>query len=193
VTTPRNRGLGHNLNKGQDAVKTPYTLYVQEDFVPESAFPEAFRNALHIMKRESELDIVRFYAYLRYPYLTPYEKGFSKMVIKPWFLKYKKIYYYSDHPHLRRSNFLEKFGRYAEGIKSDKTEYLMCISFIQRGGKGLFYNDYQGLFTQKNSEEEPSTVKRSQWKQSRNLLVATARDLYRQVKYNYDIHFLKLM
>ncbi len=34
ITTPENRGLGHNINKGQDAVKTPYTLYIQEDFVP---------------------------------------------------------------------------------------------------------------------------------------------------------------
>src|SRR5690554_1095320 len=32
VTTPKNRGLGNNINKGQDAVTTPYTLYVQEDF-----------------------------------------------------------------------------------------------------------------------------------------------------------------
>jgi glycosyltransferase involved in cell wall biosynthesis len=34
VTTPVNKGLGNNINKGQDAVKTPYTLYVQEDFQP---------------------------------------------------------------------------------------------------------------------------------------------------------------
>src|ERR1700748_2746699 len=34
ITTPQNKGLGNNLNKGQDAVKTKYTLYVQEDFTP---------------------------------------------------------------------------------------------------------------------------------------------------------------
>src|SRR3954470_21752118 len=32
VTTPENKGHGHSINKGQDAVTTPYTLYVQEDF-----------------------------------------------------------------------------------------------------------------------------------------------------------------
>src|SRR5581483_5614559 len=32
LTVPQNGGLGRNLNRGQDAVKTPYTLYVQEDF-----------------------------------------------------------------------------------------------------------------------------------------------------------------
>src|SRR5215203_1416086 len=32
ITSPVNRGLANNLNKGQDAAKTKYTLYVQEDF-----------------------------------------------------------------------------------------------------------------------------------------------------------------
>ena len=35
-------GLGNNINKGQDAVKTPLTLYVQEDFTPAAIFPESF-------------------------------------------------------------------------------------------------------------------------------------------------------
>ena len=34
VTSTVNKGLGNNLNKGQDRVSKPYTLYVQEDFVP---------------------------------------------------------------------------------------------------------------------------------------------------------------
>src|SRR5581483_2813921 len=34
ITAPKNGGLGQNINKGQDAISTPYTLYVQEDFVP---------------------------------------------------------------------------------------------------------------------------------------------------------------
>ncbi len=47
VTTPQNRGLGNNINKGQDAVTTTYTLYVQEDFEPSSIFPEHFKDALN--------------------------------------------------------------------------------------------------------------------------------------------------
>ena len=42
ITTPENRGLGNNINKGQDAVHTPLTLYVQEDFTPAAIFPEIF-------------------------------------------------------------------------------------------------------------------------------------------------------
>ena len=144
------------------------------------------------MQERNDLDIVRFYSYLKYPYLKPYKDGYSEMLISPWSADYTKIYYYSDHPHLRRTYFFQKFGRYAEGLKGDRTEYLMCISFIKNKGKGLFYDDYQGLFYQKNSEEEPSTMTRSSWTHSSNLVISLVRDIYRQVKYNYDILFLKL-
>lgn len=189
ITTPQNKGLGNNINKGQEAVKTPYTLYVQEDFEPDASFANHFFDAVQFLEEDPKLDLVRFYAYVKYPYLKPYQKGFSKMIIKPWFANYKKIYYYSDHPHLRRSNFLEKFGRYAEGLKGDKTEYKMCVSFIKNKGKGLFYDDYKALFTQINSSAEPSTMTRSSWTNSENPIIALVRDVYRQLKYNFDLLF----
>lgn len=191
ITTPQNKGLGNNLNKGQEAVRTPYTLYVQEDFVPTHIFPARFRDALNMMNEETELDVVRFYAYKAYPYLKPFKNGFSEMLIKPWYANYSKIYYYSDHPHLRRSDFLQKFGRYAEGIKGDRTEYRMCVSFIQHKGKGLFYNDFQSLFVQENSSAEPSTMTRKSFTTSKNALVAFIRYGYRQLRYNFDIQFAR--
>lgn len=187
-TSPQNKGLGNNINKGQDAVTTPYTLYVQEDFEPATDFGVHFKNALDMMDERADLDIVRFYSYLKYPYLKPYKYGFSEMLIKRWGAHYKKIYCYSDHPHLRRDSFFQKFGRYAEGLKGDRTEYLMCISFIRNKGKGLFFNDFKQLFHQKNSEAEPSTMTRSNWTQSSNFLITIVRDIYRQIKYNYDLN-----
>lgn len=191
ITTPKNKGLGNNLNKGQDAVSTPYTLYVQEDFTPSEIFPASFGDALEIMNERKDFDIVRFYAYSAYPYLKALKKGFSEMLIKPWYADYMKVYYYSDHPHLRRSNFFTKFGRYPEGIKGDRTEYRMCISFIQNKGKGLFYNEFTRLFTQDNSEAEPSTMTRKSWTTSKNPLISFARFGYRQLRYNYDMLFAK--
>lgn len=188
VTTPTNRGLGNNLNKGQDAVMTPYTLYVQEDFVPTEKFLPHFIDGFAILEEAAEFDIVRFYAYSLYPYLKPYSKGFAEMIYKPWFIDIAKIYKYSDHPHLRRSSFLQKFGRYKEGIKSDRTEYLTCISFIQNKGKALFYTNFKELFIQENSTEEPSTVTRSDWRLSNNIFITCVRLIFRQLKYNYDIH-----
>lgn len=187
----KNGGLGSNINKGQDAVTTEYTLYIQEDFEPTDNFLEYFTYAQKFMEEDIELDIIKFYAYYNYPYLKDYQKGFSKMYIPRFATDYTKIYAYSDHPHLRRSNFLKKFGRYPDGLKGDVTEYKMCISFLQNKGRGLFFNKFDSLFIQKNSEEEPSTMKRENWKFSKNLIISFGRYLYRSVKYNYDIIFMQ--
>lgn len=189
VTSPVNRGLGHNINKGQEAVRTMYTLYVQEDFVPQARFRTALPQALELLK-EDGLDMVRFYAYEKYPYLQPLAHGFSRMKFSPLLPGYKKYYYYSDHPHLRRSDFLKKFGRYAEGISGDQTEYRMMISFLKKRGKAAFYNDYTSLFVQVNSEEEPSTMKRNFWRESDNPVVTAMRHLYRHLKFNLDYLFM---
>lgn len=192
ISSPKNMGLGNNINKGQAAVTCPYTLYVQEDFIPLADFGEHFQNALDIMHKRKDLDIIRFYSYIKYPHLQPFEQGFSEMIYKPWSLNYLKIYFYSDHPHLRKSNFIEKFGAYTEQVSVDRSEYRMCISFLQQRGKGLFYDDYKGLFEQINPEEEPSTTVRRIFTLSKNPFIKFTRDIYRQFRYNYDLRFLRV-
>jgi glycosyltransferase involved in cell wall biosynthesis len=193
ISTPKNKGLGNNINKGQEAVQTPYTLYIQEDFEPKSAFPDRLVESLRIIDEHPEFDIIRFYAYYPYAYLKPYDNQFSEMVIPSiWDTNYTKIYYYSDHPHLRRSSFLDKFGRYVEGLAPDKTEYWMCVSFIKHKGRGLFYNEFKQLFDQKNTQTEPSTYSLKKWGVSKNQVLVVVRYVYRQLKYNYDIYIKKL-
>lgn len=189
VTTPKNKGLGNNINKGQDAVTTPYTLYVQEDFDPFPGYGKHLQDALSIMDERADVDLMRFYAYFKYPYLKPYRNGFSEMVFKIWYPGYKKFHVYSDHPHLRRTSFFTKFGRYAEGIKGDRTEFLMNLSFIKKKGKAMFYEDFKGLFDQVNSSDEPSTMKRSDVRQSNNPLIVLARAVYRNVKHTWEVLF----
>ena len=189
VTTPQNRGLGNNINKGQDAVTTPYTLYVQEDFDPFPGYGKHLQDALRIMDERADVDVMRFYAYFKYPYLKPFRDGFSEMVFKIWYPGYKKFHVYSDHPHLRRSTFFEKFGRYAEGIKGDRTEFLMNLSFIKKKGKAMFYEDFKGLFDQVNSSDEPSTMTRSDMRQSNNPLIVLAHAVYRNVKHTWEVLF----
>lgn len=191
LTSVANRGLGSNLNKGQDAISTEYTLYIQEDFEPQSAFPTRLKDALNYLENDISLDMIRFYAYFPYPYLKKIDAHFSEMYIEPFAKNYNKIYYYSDHPHLRRSTFFKKFGRYAEGLKGDRTEYRMCISVIQNNGKGLFYHDCQELFKQLNSENEPSTMSRKKWVTTNNMFIRFIRNVYRQIRYNFDILFMQ--
>jgi glycosyltransferase involved in cell wall biosynthesis len=193
ITTPVNRGLGNNINKGQAAVKTPYTLYVQEDFDPSAEFPERFEDALAFMREDPTLDIIRFYAYFPYPNVRPFKKGFSEMVYSFWDMNHLKFYYYSDHPHLRRTCFPEKFGKYVEGEIGDITEYKMAISFLQKKGRGLIYDAFTTLFDQKNSANEPSTMDRADWRQSDNLFIRFARFLYlryRWLKNTWDLAFM---
>ncbi|MCC8407401.1 glycosyltransferase [Mucilaginibacter sp. UR6-1] len=191
ITTPKNRGLGNNINKGQDAVQTPYTLYVQEDFDPFPGYAEHLQDALDLLNERPELDMARFYAYFKYPYLKPLRKGFSEMMFSVWKLGYRKFHVYSDHPHLRRTSFFSKFGRYAEGLKGDRTEFLMAISFLKNKGKAVFYEDFKGLFDQVNPDDEPSTMTRSDFRQSSNPFITFARMIYRNIKHNYDLATFK--
>lgn len=186
ITAPVNKGLGNNINKGQDAVNTALTLYVQEDFTPTAIFPEKFTTALELINQKSDVDVVRFYAYFEYPYLKEVANGFYNMDFRIWKRGYRKFYIYSDHPHLRRTDFFKKFGRYVEGQKGDVTEYSMMMSFLKKGGKALFYKDFTGLFLQKNSEAEPSTMKRNMWRESDNFVLTGLRHLYRHLKFNFD-------
>lgn len=189
VTVPKNRGLGNNINKGQDAVKTEYTLYVQEDFVPLKDFPANFRNGFKIIEEDPSVDIVRFYSYINYPKLIPFRDGFSRMIFDPLSLNIDKITMYSDHPHLRRSSFLNKFGRYPEMKNPEKTEYDMMVSFIKKKGKAYFFDDYKLLLEPINSSAEPSTMERNYWRNNDSYVMTSARFVYRQLKFHYFYFF----
>lgn len=186
----KNSGLGNNINKGQDAVTKPYTLYVQEDFVPLPGFQKVLEDGLGILLDNPKADYVRFYSYFAHPKVKYYRDGFSEMIFDPWSADTNKFHLYSDHPHIRRSTFLDKFGRYNETKHSDKIEFDMMISFLRNKGKGYLYNDYKSVFDQVNSSAEPSTVKRDFWRNSNNPVVSLMRYLYRQYIFNYS-YFLK--
>jgi glycosyltransferase involved in cell wall biosynthesis len=189
ITTPVNRGLGHNINKGQDAVTTPLTLYVQEDFVPTALFPARLEDSVRYMEADTALDLVRYYAYFRYPYLRALGDGFSEMLFDLRYRGYRKFYMYSDHPHLRRTSFFTKFGRFSEVKKGDVAEYRMMISFLKNNGKALYFDDYQALFYQKNTPDEPSTMRRNLLRESDHFVIAGIRHLYRHILFNLSYRF----
>ena len=170
VTTPVNRGLGNNINKGQDQITTPYTLYVQEDFLPTAAFPQAIARALNLMEQEASIDLIRFYNHdLVYPGLRPFRDQFSDMdfcILRPGTAKF---FCYSDTPHLRRQDFFKRFGRYSEGVKAIKCEKSMVMSVLQAKGRCLIA-DKNDIFVHENSEDEPSTQDYSDFFRIRRLI-----------------------
>lgn len=192
ITTPVNKGLSNNINKGQDAIKTPYTLYIQEDFVPTEAFPVKFQQSLEIMEERKDIDLVRYWAFGIYPYLSKIRNGFSEMKFSFWKPGYIKFYVYSDACHLRRSSFFNSFGRFIEeGIKSDRAEYLMTMSFNRNKGIAIYYDNFRELFDHSNSDDEPSTVERNSLRTTVNPVIAIFRFLYRYIKFNLD-HLMML-
>src|SRR5690606_11334361 len=96
---------------------------------------------------------------------------------------------YSDHPHLRRSNFLQKFGRYSEGKNPENAEFDMMISYLKKKGKGLLFDNYKTVFAQINTAAEPSTMKRKFWRYSNNVLIVAAVMTYRYVKCYTNLFF----
>lgn len=191
ITAPVNKGLPNNINKGQAAVLKPYTLYVQEDFVPCEVFPIKFKHSLEIMEERPDIDIARYWAYWKYPYLKSIRNGFSEMRFSLFKLGYKKFYVYSDASHLRRSNFPSRFGLYLENLPSDRAEYLMMMSFIRKGGKAIYNDSFNDMFDHRNSDDEPSTVERDFISYSdSNRVITIIRNLYRNVKFNLDYLFL---
>jgi len=187
VTAEQNRGLGNNINKGQRAVTTPYTLYVQEDFEPQENFIQILKESQDLMEQDGELDLIRYFAHFRYPYLKPYKGDYEQVSIPLMATDYNKIYAYSDTPHLRRSSFCRKFGWYAEDINSDRMEYRMCISFVKKKGKCIIHNDFHSIFKHVNTEDEPSTLIRPAYQHSTGVFISTARYIYRQIRYNLDL------
>ncbi len=184
VTTPKNKGYGNCINKGQDAVTTPYTLYLQEDFVPFEIFPEHFANALQILNEDRSVDYIRFWAIEDHHFdLKPYGKGFSEMIYRFWNMSHFKFYQFSDTPNIRRSNFLQKFGRYREGVYGDVTDYYMAISFLHNKGKGLFYNDYAALFAHDDAEEGSRIRTLKNWRQKRNIPTLILRFFFLRYKW----------
>ncbi|KQR67652.1 glycosyltransferase family 2 protein [Pedobacter sp. Leaf176] len=181
ITTPVNKGLGNNLNKGLDAVRTPFTLYIQEDFIPLENFAQNLKNGHSLLMEREDFDVVRFYAYEKYPYLKSYKHGFSEMLFKWWYPGLNKFALYSDHPHLKRSSYFKKFGRYIEGTSGDKTEFGMMMSFIKHGGKAFFFDEHKSVLEQVNSSSEPSTMHRNMWRNSDNFFVRHLRTAYRYV------------
>lgn len=194
LKSPVNKGLGHNLNLGQTAVTKPFVLYIQEDFQPSANFPQVLQLSEQYMQEDASIDMARFFAHYRYPYLKPFSKDerFSISYFSYMAIRYDKIYNYSDLPHLRRKDFPVKFGRFREGIDGDRTEYWMCISFMKKRGVVLFYNDHKALFKHINSNSEPSTMLRKQLSTSQSFFIKLLRTIYRQIRYNYDIFLRRI-
>jgi glycosyltransferase involved in cell wall biosynthesis len=191
-----NKGLANNINKGQNAISKEFVIYIQEDFVPEEIFADTLAQSLAILKKDDGIDTIRFYSYFPYPNTKPYNSQFDEMVFEHNFLKWNhlKFYMYSDHPHIKRRSFVDKFGKYKEGIQSDEAEFEMCLSYIKNSGRGLLVKEFSKVFDQKNNIDEPSTIGRKLWRQKQTSSVQILRRIFlifRYIKNNIQLSLKK--
>lgn len=196
LTTPANCEKGSDINLGQDATTLPFTLYLQEDFEPTSNFVPYFTNALTMMEHDEKWDIARLYSSVAYPYTKPLGEGFSEMKFHhaPWYTNHNKFYMYTDEPHLRRSNFLQKFGRYSEAVPRTESEYRMAVSFIKKKGKGLFCDNHTMLFTERKERTELYANDNNKIIKKRKNVIAFVQAVYlkiRLLKCTFDLAFMR--
>jgi len=132
VTSETNQGLGANSNKGIKAGTGEYILHLQDDFECVSTEP-FIEKSIQIIKTHSDVGLVRLHHSTRFPNKidyklpdgTPYSiLGFDQ----PKDMK-NNIYIYSDHPHLKKSDFHDKSGYFTEGLKVGETEDDFCKRF----------------------------------------------------------------
>ena len=172
------QGLGANSNKGIQAAEGKYILHHQDDFECISTEP-FIEKSIQIMQTHPDIGLVRLHHSTMFPNKidcalpdgTPYSiLGFDQ----PKDMK-NNIYIYSDHPHLKKSDFHDKSGYFTEGLEVGETEDEFCKRFnLNRNYKvaTLWRSD---LF--KNKGLLKSTRKTAKRDLSRNHLAKSATGL----------------
>tara|TARA_B100000686_G_scaffold349563_1_gene443252 strand:+ start:2141 stop:2947 length:807 start_codon:yes stop_codon:yes gene_type:complete len=127
-----NQGLGANTNKGIRAASGEYILHLQDDFECISTEP-FIEKSIQIMQTHSDIGLVRLHHSTMFPNKIDYElsDGTPYSILEfdqPKDMK-NNIYIYSDHPHLKKSDFHDKSGYFTEGLKVGETEDDFCKRF----------------------------------------------------------------
>jgi hypothetical protein len=98
--------LGRNLNNLQKHTKNPWIMYVQDDFELES--PLEIGYDISLMEANSEIDMIRY----TWRKITPSEYQISEYRHDLYLLNTNCPHLYSDNPHLRRRDWLDRTGPY---------------------------------------------------------------------------------
>ncbi|MFK7782438.1 glycosyltransferase family 2 protein [Psychroserpens sp.] len=160
VTTPVNKGLASNLNRGIKACKGDYILYVQEDFIikPEilNVLPESFE-----LLNSKQLDMVRFRANYVFSHLIPLTNHVSR--IPKFSIRNFNIntFQYSDNPFLSTPAFFERLNYFLENSSGPYGETEFAIRVLKSKSKiGIADKNYFGANVESSSVMVTETVKK---------------------------------
>lgn len=99
--------LGRNLNNLHQNTQNPWVLYIQDDF--QLDLPLDIGPDVQIMKKNSSIDMVRY----TWRKIEPHEYKTSTYDPSLLLLNPSSRHLYSDNPHLRRRDWLERTGPYS--------------------------------------------------------------------------------
>ena len=139
IFSEKNKGLGHNANKGIKRARGKYILQLQDDWIsPKEG--DFIHTGIEIMEKHQDIGMIK-YEYK--PDSVPSDLDIQKIeninnnelwVLKSDKNKIKKGLSYSpytDRPHLKSKFFHEKLGLYKENTPMTKME----IDFVNRFSK----------------------------------------------------------
>jgi len=146
----KNRGLGHNQNKGVRAAQGEFLLQVQDDW--ECRGPSDFLEAgVELLQERPDVWLVRYYDE---SVGVPAEhhvsaSGRVARIYRNQDLAKYGYFAYSDTPHLKRRDFHERFGSYAERVPMTVMEIAMCKAFASQSDAHVAflegYSDWKHL------------------------------------------------
>jgi glycosyltransferase involved in cell wall biosynthesis len=125
----KNRGMGHNTNKGLLAADGDFILHLQDDWQCDG--PGDFLEVcLELFDERPDVYFVR----LRSAHEGPHEvhvmrSGRVAHIYEGGSIAADGGYVYTDNPHLKRRAFHERLGLYIEGKSMPRTELEFCRRF----------------------------------------------------------------
>ena len=123
LMSPRNRGLGHNQNKGVRAARGEFIFHLQDDWVCKSP-PDFLEAALELFDERPDVVMIRFD---EEPRRLPHEthalrSGRTARIYVNGRCTELGEYGYTDRPHIKRRSFHEQIGWYREGVPMTRME-----------------------------------------------------------------------
>ncbi|MEY4270935.1 MAG: hypothetical protein RLZZ58_2151, partial [Pseudomonadota bacterium] len=137
VLARRNSGLGANCNRGLAAATGDYVLQMQDDWITVGA-PTYLQTAVSVLNGNDDIGLVTFRP--RPDLDAPARRTFEShaiQLIQPRLNAAGSIDavadgIYTDNPHLKRRNFHDIVGLYAEGIPMTHMELAMSRAVVHQ-------------------------------------------------------------
>ncbi|WP_417558566.1 glycosyltransferase family 2 protein [Mesoflavibacter zeaxanthinifaciens] len=179
LLSEENKGLASNLNKGLNACRGNYILYIQEDFLVQENFVDVIEESFNLLK-DGTLDMIRYCANYRFKHLIPITKNINK--IPRFSLQNFNIntFQYSDNPFMTTPSFFARFGYFLEDTSGGygETEYAIRIlnSSAKIGITNIYYFKHAAnvasvmdVDTNKIKSKKRKGIKKKVWRFARAL------------------------